>query len=156
MKTPLITTTILILLTGVTFAQNQVQYTYDDAGNRIKRESSTTQYVKTQDLASQDSENKMISGVDLQAHPNPTEQNTEITIIIDPETIAEADQIALASGVTIQLADVSGKILKTQNIGAYDHTPIPVDLQDLSQGIYFVKVFTTDGKLIGERKIIRR
>ena len=94
--------------------------------------------------------------VDLQAHPNPTTQNTEITIIIDPETIAEPDQVALASGVTMQLADVSGKILKTQNIGAYDHTPIPIDLQDLSQGIYYVKVFTADGKLIGERKIIRR
>ena len=106
MKTTLITS--LLLFAGVTFSQNEVEYTYDDAGNRIKRESnSTTNFVPTNNnnetTAMEDMEQ---SGVQLDAHPNPTTDNTLVTVIIDPETLSEENQTALASGVTMQLADV--------------------------------------------------
>ncbi|RFC55612.1 hypothetical protein [Brumimicrobium aurantiacum] len=43
MKTTIFTT--FIFLTGITFAQNEVAYTYDDAGNRIKRESTGSSII---------------------------------------------------------------------------------------------------------------
>ena len=88
---------------------------------------------------------------------NPTSVNTEVAVIIDLETIAPEDKTAIESGVTMQLADVTGKLLKTQHLGANSNTSLQVvfNLQGMSSGIYFVKVFTESGKLVGERKIVK-
>ena len=58
----------------------------------------------------------------------------------------------MESGVNMQIADVSGKILKSQKSTSLVQT---FDLQGMSSGVYFVKVFTENGKLVGERKILR-
>ena len=153
MKTTLITS--LLLLAGVTLSQNEVEYTYDDAGNRIKRESnSTTNFVPTNNnnetTAMEDMEQ---SGVQLDAHPNPTTDNTLVTVTIDPETLSEENQTALASGLTMQLADVSGKVIQTQKGASLEQS---FDLQGMAKGVYFVKVFTKSGQLVGERKILKK
>ncbi|MCC5922790.1 MAG: hypothetical protein JJT77_03300 [Crocinitomicaceae bacterium] len=95
MKTTL--TTLILILAGVTFAQNEVAYTYDNAGNRIKRENNTTFFIppSTPQESSALSELNN-SGIGLEAYPNPTAGNTVVTIIIDPETISEEHKIALA------------------------------------------------------------
>ena len=153
MKTTLITS--LLLLAGVTFSQNEVEYTYDDAGNRIKRESnSTTNFVPTNNnsetTAMEDMEQ---SGIDLDAHPNPTAENTKVSVLIDPETISEINKASIASGITMQLADVSGKVIQTRKGASLEQT---FDLQGMAKGVYFVKVFTKSGQLVGERKILKK
>ena len=150
MKTTLITT--FILFTGFTFSQSMVTYTYDDAGNRIKRESSSTNMTTNNDNNATVNENMAVSGVELEAHPNPTSKNTEVTVILDMETIAPEDKTAIESGVNMQIADVSGKVLKSQKSTSLEQT---FDLQGMSSGVYFVKVFTENGKLVGERKIVK-
>ena len=150
MKTTLITT--FILFTGFTFSQSMVTYTYDDAGNRIKRESSSTNMTTNNDNNATVNENMVVSGVELEAHPNPTSKNTEVTVIIDPETISEVNKASLESGVTMQLADVSGKVIQTQKGTSLEQT---FSLQGMAKGVYFVKVFTVSGELVGERKIVK-
>ena len=86
------------------------------------------------------------------AHPNPTSSNTEVVVIIDFETIAPEDKTAIESGVTMQLADVTGKVLKTEKGNAMQQS---FNLEGMSSGVYFVKVFTENGKLVGERKIVK-
>ena len=153
MKTTLITS--LLLFAGVTFSQNEVEYTYDDAGNRIKRESnSTTNFVPTNNnnetTAMEDMEQ---SGIDLDAHPNPTAENTKVSVLIDPETISEINKASIASGITMQLADVSGKVIQTRKGASLEQS---FDLQGMAKGVYFVKVFTKSGQLVGERKILKK
>ena len=153
MKTTLITS--LLLLAGITFSQNEVEYTYDDAGNRVKRESnSTTNFVPTNNnnetTAMEDMEQ---SGIDLDAHPNPTAENTKVSVLIDPETISEINKASIASGITMQLADVSGKVIQTQKGASLEQS---FDLQGMAKGVYFVKVFTKSGQLVGERKILKK
>ena len=150
MKTTLLTT--FILFTGFTFSQSMVTYTYDDAGNRIKRESSSTNMTTNNDNNATVNENLAVSGVELEAHPNPTSKNTEVTVIIDFETIAPEDKTAIETGVSMQLADVTGKVLKTEKGNAMQQS---FNLEGMSSGVYFVKVFTENGKLVGERKILR-
>jgi hypothetical protein len=152
MKTTLITS--LILLTGALFAQTEVAYTYDDAGNRIKRESNTTTNFipSNNNNESAAMEDIAQSGIQLDAHPNPASENTSVAVIIDPETVSEENKTALASGVTMQLADVTGKVLKTQKGNSLEQT---FDMQGLAKGVYFIKVFTKSGQLVGERKVVK-
>ena len=150
MKTKLITT--LLLFAGITFAQNEVEYTYDNAGNRIKRENNTTFLAPSIQPAAQALEELAESGVELNAHPNPTSSATSVFVIIDPETISEDNKANLASGITMQLIDVTGKVLKTKKGNTMQQS---FNLQGMSSGVYFVKVFTENGKLVGERKILR-
>ena len=152
MKTKLITT--LLLFAGITYSQNEVAYTYDDAGNRIKRESNSTNMIINNNNSSE--ENMAVSGVALEAHPNPTSTNTEVVVIIDLATIAPEDKTAIESGVTMQLSDVTGKVLQTLHAGPNNPSPsVAFDLQGMSSGVYFVKAVTKSGKLVGERKILR-
>lgn len=148
MKTTLIIT--FILFAGITFSQNEVEYTYDDAGNRIKLENNSISIVINNSTAN---EIMAVSGVELEAHPNPTSANTEVAVIIDLETIAPEDKTTIESGVTMQLADVTGKILKTEKGNAMQQS---FNLEGMSSGVYFVKVFTESGKLVGEKKILKQ
>lgn len=152
MKTTLITS--FLLFAGITFSQNEVEYTYDDAGNRIKRESNTTtNFVPTNNNNETTAMEDIVeSGIDLDAHPNPTADNTKISVLIDPETISETNKASIASGITMQLADVSGKVIQTQKGASLEQT---FDLQGMAKGVYFVKVFTKSGQLVGERKILK-
>ncbi len=133
---------------------NEVVISYDDAGNRIKREVIVNPSLIIENNSSETTamENIDNSGVSLDAHPNPTEGETDISVLLDHETISEEHQTAIESGVNMQLVDISGKVLQTQNGTSLDQT---FDLRGLSNGIYFVKVFTEDGHLVGERKIVK-
>lgn len=151
MKTTLLTT--FIFLTGITFAQNEVVYTYDDAGNRIKREgtgsSLTIQPTNKENTAMS---NQAQSGVDLEAHPNPTTGKTAVQVLLELETVSKEHKTAIESGVIMQLIDISGRTLATQKGKALRQT---FNLQHLSKGVYFIKVFTESGELVGERKVVK-
>lgn len=150
-------TTILILillLSGITFAQNDVIYTYDDAGNRIKREVIVSPNLLVQNGNSEATaiENIEGSGIDLDAHPNPTQNETDVAVIMEPETVSEEHKAALTSGVQMQLLDTKGRVLKTKQGTSLEQS---FDLQGFSNGVYFVKVYTERGELVGERKIVK-
>ena len=145
--------TVFLFASNFIFAQDIIEYTYDDAGNRIKREniapSGLIQSNNSEQTAMEDLEK---SGVDLDAHPNPTAGNTKVSVLIDPETISEINKASLESGVTMQLADVSGKVIQTQKGASLEQT---FSLQGMAKGVYFVKVFTVTGELVGERKVVK-
>lgn len=145
---------MFILISSTMFAQNDVVYTYDDAGNRIKREqiAAPNLVIPNNNNETTAIENQEKSGVDLDAHPNPTAGNTKVTVLMDPQTISEEHKTAIASGVNMQLADISGKVLQTQKGSSLEQT---FDLQGLSNGVYFVKVYTQNGELVGERKVVK-
>lgn len=151
MKTSIIT--ICILFSGITFAQNEIVYTYDNAGNRVKREHIALSIVQSNDLTENTAmENLANSGVDLKAQPNPTSDKTEVSVLMDRETVNEEQKAAIASGVIMQLVDISGRILAIEKGKSLEQT---FDLSGLSNGIYFIKVFTKNGQLVGERKILK-
>ncbi|SRR5690554_4895533 len=151
MKTSIIT--ICILFSGITFAQNEIVFTYDNAGNRVKREHIALSIIQSNDLTENIAmENQANSGVDLKAQPNPTSDKTEVSVLMDRETVNEEQKAAIASGVIMQLVDISGKIISTKTGKSLRRT---FDLNNLSKGIYFVKVFTENGQLVGERKILK-
>lgn len=145
---------LVAVLYSVVYGQDPIEYTYDDAGNRIKREHNPSPGLiinnnNNETTAMEDLEE---SGVDLDAHPNPTAANTTVTVLMDPETISEANKSAIESGVTMQLADINGKTYKTQKGTDLSQT---FDLLGMAKGVYFVKVYTEDGQLVGERKIVK-
>ncbi|PKR81867.1 hypothetical protein CW751_00585 [Brumimicrobium salinarum] len=145
---------ICILFSGTLFAQNEVAYTYDDAGNRIKREGTGSGLIiQPNDLTESTAmENLVNCGIDLQAQPNPTFDKTEVSVLLDQETVSEEHKVAIESGVIMQLVDIGGKIISTKTGKSLRHT---FDLNSLSNGIYFVKVFTENEQLVGERKILK-
>src|SRR5690554_2863009 len=102
MKTTLLTT--FIFLIGIIFAQNEVAYTYDDAGNRIKRESTGSSLIIQPTINETTAmSNHAQSGVDLKAHPNPTTGKTAVRVLMDFETVSKEHKTAIASGVIMQL-----------------------------------------------------
>lgn len=145
----------LTLCSSALYSQsNQVIISYDDAGNRIKREVIVNPNLIVENnndeiTAIEDIEN---SGVNIDAHPNPTQGETDVAVIMEPETVSEEHKAALVSGVQMQLVDIRGRVLKTKQSTSLEQS---FDLQGLSNGVYFVKVYTESGELVGERKIIK-
>lgn len=140
MKTILITA--LFLLSGITFAQNDVQYTYDAAGNRIKREAIST-WITTNNTPQEAPEDEFNANISISAHPNPT--NDDVYIAVTFEGMNE-------QAVTMHLYDVSGKQLRSSDGKAANHR---FDLSSLPRGIYLVHVISHDGKVMKEAKVVR-
>ena len=151
MKTTLIT--LCFFLNGIAFTQLAVNYMYDDAGNRIKREPLGLTSDPSGFVAEEDSITSLkYTGVSLTAFPNPATDHTVVAVLLDTETISATDQEALEKGVVMQLADVNGRVLSTSKVGALEQE---ISLQGCAKGIYFVKVFTENGQLVGDRKVLK-
>jgi hypothetical protein len=136
---------MIVIMTVVNcFAQNNVQYTYDAAGNRIQRQAISTWIAPpdnpVQEAAMADDVN---SNIQISAHPNPT--NDDVYIAVTFEGIDE-------QAVTMHLYDVSGKQLRSSDGKAANHR---FDLSSLPRGIYLVHVISQDGKIMKEAKVVR-
>lgn len=140
MKTILITA--LFLLSGISFAQNDVQYTYDAAGNRIQRQAIST-WITTNNTPQEAPEDAFNTNISISAHPNPT--NDDVYIAVTFEGIEE-------QALTMHLFDVSGKRLRSSDGKAANHR---FDLSSLPRGIYLVHVISQDGKVMKEAKVVR-
>lgn len=140
MKTIFITA--LFLLGGITFAQTEVQYTYDAAGNRIQRQAIST-WITTTNTPQEAPEDAFNANIDISAHPNPT--NDDVYIAVTFEGVDE-------QAVTMHLYDVSGKRLRSSDGKAANHR---FDLSSLPRGIYVVHVISQDGKVMKEAKVVR-
>ena len=140
MKTTILV--LMIVLVKSSFAQNDVQYTYDAAGNRIKREAIST-WITTNNTPQEAPEDAFNANISISAHPNPT--NDDVYIAVTFEGIDEQT-------VTMHLFDVSGKRLRSSDGKAANHR---FDLSSLPRGIYMVHVISQDGKVMKEAKVVR-
>jgi hypothetical protein len=132
----------ILMINLSSFAQTEVQYTYDAAGNRIKREAFST-WIITNDTPQEATEDTFNANIDISAHPNPT--NDDVYIAVTFEGIDEQD-------VTMHLYDVSGKILLSSDGKSANYR---FNLSSLPRGIYLVHVISQDGKIMKEAKVVR-
>lgn len=106
-----------------------VSFTYDDAGNRIRRHIVTlpidelkTDTVKTE----QNTDNGIL---EITVYPNPTQGEINIS----------ANQVL----VSYKLISITGQILKSDNINSYSSQ---ISLNEFASGNYVVILFTEDNK----------
>jgi thiol-disulfide isomerase/thioredoxin len=77
----------------------------------------------------------------IQVYPNPAEDLVNVTI-----------DATLKSAFSLTLHDMTGKIIQTQSITSSSNA---LDLVDLSPGMYFINVKTSDGNAITKRLIVK-
>ena len=138
--------TAAMLLSGIIYAQPDVRYTYDDAGNRVKRETYDPNLPDM--LVSNNNEmhehlNKS-KAILVSAQPNPTPEKVLVAIEykeIEPQP------------VNMYLFDVTGKkIAQAKNIKQSQHE---FNLQALPKGIYYIKITTLNGQQLEETKVVK-
>ena len=115
----------------VTFVQGKIGYSYDAAGNRVKREivmSVPKAMTRQQNFASENkSFSDMISDHSIKIYPNPTEGNLRISI----PGLKDTD-VCFLDVYTIQ-----GMRILTENVTT-DNTDINISNQ--SAGVYLLKI----------------
>ena len=134
-----------IALAAIGFSQ-EVHYIYDDAGNRVERFSiEQSGMMLDDDSAEKAQERRELSDqISITAQPNPT--SNSVTISVDFENIEPQP-------LNMKMYDVSGKIVSDN---AQQSTEQVFDLQAHPKGIYYVKVFSPDGTIVKEAKVVRK
>lgn len=82
------------------------------------------------------------SNLDFKIYPNPTSNNI---LIEDIPTSFELKQL--------EIYDISGSILLTKDYFKESFEPISISLNDLSNGIYFLKLTAKNGSILSKRII---
>lgn len=123
--------TILMLLPVVSAAQGKIKYTYDAAGNRVRREAAAAAgKSKTRQLASV-SDGQVASGVlrdhFVKVYPNPTDGVLRIGIY----SMKPTDKCSL------RVYAPHGALLLSQSVTTAD---TDIDISDNPAGIYLLKV----------------
>ena len=134
MKQLLIISTIL-LATQLTQAQSYVTYTYDNAGNRITR-----QTVVIKNTEKNNYKENEISGVNdnfgkgnITVYPNPVKDILSI----------QFTDINTENEIILQLYDISGKLLKTKKTRNYN---TKMDLSKNTAGVYILKIVSGNSR----------
>lgn len=129
---------ILFISTPFLFSQTVYEFTYDDAGNRIKREvivlSNSQQENDEQEVTLSDSLITMDDNMQFSAYPNPTQD--EIHVKID-EAFLKQDNKQLA------VYDMNGVLLKSKRIRSVHES---IDMNKLPPGSYLLKITGNDYK----------
>lgn len=127
-------TLVMLLIAAVpliAFSQSKLHYSYDNAGNRIKREI----VVKTKSLPDEsDPEyySEMLSDKDIRIYPNPTEGHLKVEIA----GWDNSDQGSL------QLYNAVGQLILNQRMGS-SYTEL--DISSRTNGLYILHI-TLNGK----------
>jgi len=118
---------------------------YDDQGTYVlKVTNSTVPYLE---LVSYDAEMSIITGLDeieiaeFKLYPNPASGNSITVSVDDPQTVEE---LMIISG--------SGQIVKTEQLSNSNNT---IDISDLNNGIYIVKIAYKNNSYQIEKLIIK-
>lgn len=140
-----------ILCWNVCKAQPEVEYTYDNAGNRIQRN-----IIVVGGMVQNNGDGVMQQTLEEQLHiedegdilfnlyPNPTYADVDITI--DYQNVSQQT-------VTMSLYDINGKLLEGKQVSDLRHH---ISLQNYPVGIYYLRIASLDHKTMKEIKIIRR
>lgn len=143
---------LIVMLTGFyTYCQPSVEYTYDDAGNRIQRN-----VLIVGGMVQNNGNGTMQQSLEEQLHienegdilfnlyPNPTYADVDITI--DYQNVPQQT-------VTMALYDVSGKLLENKQVSDLRHH---ISLQNYPVGIYYLRIASLENKTMKEIKILRK
>jgi hypothetical protein len=132
---------LLALLPTSVMAQNKIAYSYDEAGNRVKREIVMTVQKSRSKNAMSDSSyySDMVNSHSIKIYPNPTEGRLNISINAD----------MTKSSCKLEIYSILGARILVQNI-ASDNTAI--DISNQPNGIYLLSITinkeTTTWKII--------
>lgn len=151
MKSKLIIFFVLLLI-GVNqgFSQLSVSatdcgltYLYDNAGNRVARVWLNCQTTGKQDAsevaevsqeANGESEEELVTKLEITLFPNPTSDVVNLTFSAE------------VTNVRVVVTDNTGKVIKDDR---HSGLSVPLNLQSLSSGLYYVSVFDDKKKLSG-------
>lgn len=112
---------------GALYGQNMVKYSYDNAGNRIKREIVFARSEAMEDEENGKSFSEMISEHEIQIHPNPTEGDLNVSI----------SNISNDNQVVVTLYDISGKLLRKEDVAT---ERVNIDINGAPNGIYIMQI----------------
>jgi hypothetical protein len=129
---------IIIILVGITnFVEAQsiqgcnIQYSYDKAGNRIKRNKECLTYSPLRPVLTQQDSSKMI-GLAMQVYPNPA---SEVITVKTSEFLLNS---------TIEILDISGKIVFNSS---FMGNQLKINIHHLAQGTYHVNLKDSERKV---------
>lgn len=112
----------------------KVRVTDNSALKLYDEESITVTVTNTFAITATDEE-KASSKIDAAIYPNPVHDRCYITLSTPAEEI------------TVRIVDVNGKVLSTNNYHASGKNRIEIDAAQLSRGIYFAQLQTTEGSV---------
>ena len=124
---------------------DEIQYGYDDAGNRTSRTYTITIIgKKSEEIETTDADETLSNAVErsLQIYPNPVKDE----LFVDIQKGDENENYRL------MLFDGSGKMLKESY--RQGNGKEPIDMRLFPNGVYFLIINTQEGKL--EYKIVKK
>lgn len=118
---------ILLCCIGNLYGQNKIRYSYDNAGNRTKREIVLTRNEAMEDAGSVEPFSDMISEHEIQIYPNPTEGDLNISI----------SNVSYDNQISIALYDMNGKLIRKENTAT---ERVNINISDAPNGIYIMQI----------------
>lgn len=118
---------ILLCCVGNLYGQNKIRYSYDNAGNRTKREIVLTRNEVMEDAGSVEPFSDMISEHEIQIYPNPTEGDLNISI----------SNVSYDNQISITLYDMNGKLIRKENTAT---ERVNINISDAPNGIYIMQI----------------
>lgn len=127
MKTHIVFWLFTLCCIGEAYGQNVVRYSYDNAGNRIKKEIVLTRGSVASDDEKPGSYSDRIDGHDIRIYPNPTRGN----LVINISNIDSDNQ------VSITLFSIEGKLMRKAKV---DSGQAHMDIGNERNGIYLMQI----------------
>lgn len=118
---------ILFCCIGNLHGQNKIRYSYDNAGNRTKREIVLTRNEAMEDAGSVEPFSDMISEHEIQIYPNPTEGDLNISI----------SNVSYDNQISVALYDMNGKLIRKENTAT---ERVNINISDAPNGIYIMQI----------------
>jgi hypothetical protein len=142
MKTAILLLAIL-LCNAQAFAQPAVEYTYDNAGNRIQRKvivlgsnmpANGNEQAHTSEQEQEQLTEEQLGGVSYSIYPNPTADKLFIDVVYEGS--------AASSPLTLNLYSISGHLLQTVQLTGATHT---LDMTPYTRGNYLLDISSASG-----------
>jgi|GEM_PF-1903200 len=125
-NTPIIIILVLAHICSISKAQD-IQYTYDPAGNRIYREYVILRLSANTAGSNQENAEKLKEEMDIGIFPNPTEDVINVSI----------NNFDANKKITLEVYDGAGKLLQTSRVTS---TSFRINFKEYKSGIYHVGI----------------
>ena len=109
------------------YGQDVIRYSYDNAGNRIKREIDLSRASEEKDDKNPESYSDRIEEHEIRIYPNPTKGDLVINI----------SNIDTENQVTVILYNIEGKLMRRAEVNAGQAF---MDIRDEQNGIYLMQI----------------
>ena len=109
------------------YGQDVIRYSYDNAGNRIKREIALSRASEAKDDKNPESYSDRIEEHGIRIYPNPTKGDLVINI----------SNIDTENQVTVILYNIEGKLMRRAEVNAGQAF---MDIRDEQNGIYLMQI----------------